>query len=76
MTGRRSSDKNAWKFIVRSSDIAEPPRDVIKAIPGVEFVEMATHHEAAFGCRGSFKTFEIRAPGYCAGGSYLGRYPR
>jgi Fe-S oxidoreductase/FAD/FMN-containing dehydrogenase len=34
----------------RVSGIYEPPRDIIKAIPGVELVEMANHHEAAHCC--------------------------
>jgi len=36
--------------IGRVSGVYEPPRDVIKAIPGVEFVEMAHHHEEAHCC--------------------------
>jgi len=31
--------------IGRASGIYEPPRDVIKAIPNVKFVEMSAHHE-------------------------------
>jgi Fe-S oxidoreductase len=36
--------------IGRVSGVYEPPRDVIKAIPGVEFVEMTHHHEEAHCC--------------------------
>jgi hypothetical protein len=36
--------------IGRVSGVYEPPRDVIKAIPGVEFVEMTHHHDAAHCC--------------------------
>jgi Fe-S oxidoreductase/FAD/FMN-containing dehydrogenase len=36
--------------IGRVSGVYEPPRDVIKAIPGVEFVEMAHHHDQAHCC--------------------------
>jgi len=43
----------AWHdscHIGRVSGVYEPPRDVIKAIPGVEFVEMTHHHEEAHCC--------------------------
>jgi Fe-S oxidoreductase/FAD/FMN-containing dehydrogenase len=36
--------------IGRVSGVYEPPRDVIKAVPGVEFVEMPYHHDAAHCC--------------------------
>ncbi len=36
--------------IGRVSGVYEEPREVIKAIPGVEFVEMAHHHEQAHCC--------------------------
>lgn len=36
--------------IGRVSGVYEPPRDVIKAIPNVEFVEMTHHHEEAHCC--------------------------
>ncbi|HWR26535.1 MAG TPA: FAD-binding and (Fe-S)-binding domain-containing protein [candidate division Zixibacteria bacterium] len=36
--------------IGRASGIYEPPRDVIKAIPNVKFVEMRSHHEKAHCC--------------------------
>ena len=36
--------------IGRVSGVYEAPRDVIKAIPGVEFVEMTHHHEEAHCC--------------------------
>ena len=36
--------------IGRVSGVYEQPRDVIKAIPGVEFVEMTHHHEEAHCC--------------------------
>jgi len=36
--------------IGRVSGVYEPPRDIIKAIPGVEFVEMTHHHENAHCC--------------------------
>jgi Fe-S oxidoreductase/FAD/FMN-containing dehydrogenase len=45
--------KVAWHdscHIGRVSGVYEPPRDVIKAIPNVEFVEMTHHHEAAHCC--------------------------
>jgi Fe-S oxidoreductase/FAD/FMN-containing dehydrogenase len=41
--------------IGRVSGVYEPPRDVIRALPGAELVEMANHHEAAH-CRGSVLT--------------------
>lgn len=34
----------------RASGIYEPPRDVIKALPNVKFVEMSYHHEKAHCC--------------------------
>jgi Fe-S oxidoreductase/FAD/FMN-containing dehydrogenase len=46
--------------IGRVSGIYEPPREVIKAIPGVEFVEMDHHHEQAH-CCGSVLTL-IKEP--------------
>jgi Fe-S oxidoreductase/FAD/FMN-containing dehydrogenase len=36
--------------IGRVSGVYEPPRDVIKAVPGVEFVEMTHHHDEAHCC--------------------------
>ena len=36
--------------IGRAGGVYEPPRDLIKAIPGVEYVEMEHHHEAALCC--------------------------
>lgn len=39
----------------------EPPRDIIKAIPGVEFVEMEHHHEDAL-CCGSVLTLIGETP--------------
>lgn len=36
--------------IGRASGIYEPPRDMIKAIPNVKFVEMSSHHEKAHCC--------------------------
>ena len=36
--------------IGRVSGVYEPPRDMIKAIPNVEFVEMTHHHEEAHCC--------------------------
>ena len=39
----------------------EPPRDIIKAIPGVEFVEMEHHHEEAL-CCGSVLTLIGETP--------------
>ena len=36
--------------IGRASGVYEPPRDMIKAIPNVEFVEMEHHHENAHCC--------------------------
>ncbi|MBM3310249.1 MAG: FAD-binding oxidoreductase [Candidatus Aminicenantes bacterium] len=53
----------AWHdscHIGRVSGVYEPPRDVIKAIPGVEFVEMTHHHEEAH-CCGSVLTL-IKEP--------------
>jgi Fe-S oxidoreductase/FAD/FMN-containing dehydrogenase len=46
--------------IGRVSGVYEPPRDVIKAVPGVDFVEMARHHEEAH-CCGSVLTL-IKEP--------------
>lgn len=46
--------------IGRVSGVYEPPRDVIKAIPNVNFVEMAHHHQAAH-CCGSVLTL-LKAP--------------
>jgi len=34
----------------RVSGVYEPPRDVIKAVPGTEFVEMTHHHDEAHCC--------------------------
>jgi Fe-S oxidoreductase/FAD/FMN-containing dehydrogenase len=45
--------KVAWHdscHIGRVSGVYEPPRDVIKAIPNVEFVEMTHHHQDAHCC--------------------------
>jgi hypothetical protein len=45
--------KVAWHdscHIGRVSGVYEPPRDMIKAIPNVEFVEMTYHHEEAHCC--------------------------
>ncbi len=36
----------------RTSGVYEAPRNVIRAIPGVEFVEMKDHHEYSFCCGG------------------------
>src|SRR6266496_1305112 len=36
--------------IGRAGGVYEPPRDLIRAIPGVELVEMAHHHEDALCC--------------------------
>jgi Fe-S oxidoreductase/FAD/FMN-containing dehydrogenase len=36
--------------IGRAGGVYEPPRELIKAIPGVEYVEMAHHHENALCC--------------------------
>lgn len=46
--------------IGRASGVYEPPRDMIRAIPNVEFVEMANHHEKAH-CCGSVLTL-IKEP--------------
>ena len=46
--------------IGRASGVYEPPRDLIKAIPGVNFVEMSHHHENAH-CCGSVLTL-IKEP--------------
>ena len=50
--------------IGRASGVYEPPRDMIKAIPGVTFVEMAHHHEQAH-CCGSVLTL-IKEPAVAA----------
>jgi Fe-S oxidoreductase len=47
--------------IGRASGIYEPPRDVIKAIPNVNFVEMSHHHENAH-CCGSVLTLLKKPP--------------
>jgi Fe-S oxidoreductase/FAD/FMN-containing dehydrogenase len=60
---RPVNKKVAWHdscHIGRVSGVYEPPRDVIKAIPGVEFVEMTHHHEEAH-CCGSVLTL-IKEP--------------
>jgi heterodisulfide reductase subunit D len=36
--------------LARHMGITEPPRDIIKALPGVQFTELPTHHEDAFCC--------------------------
>ncbi|MBI3966232.1 MAG: FAD-binding oxidoreductase [Chloroflexi bacterium] len=36
--------------IGRAGGVYEPPRELIRAIPGVEYVEMAHHHEQALCC--------------------------
>jgi Fe-S oxidoreductase/FAD/FMN-containing dehydrogenase len=46
--------------IGRASGVYEPPRDMIKAIPGAEFVELSHHHENAH-CCGSVLTL-IKEP--------------
>jgi Fe-S oxidoreductase/FAD/FMN-containing dehydrogenase len=49
----REPVKVSWHdscHIGRVSGVYEPPRDVIKAIPNVEFVEMTHHHEEAHCC--------------------------
>ncbi|MDD5615742.1 MAG: FAD-binding and (Fe-S)-binding domain-containing protein [Candidatus Methanoperedens sp.] len=46
--------------IGRASGVYEPPRDVIKAIPNLKFVEMSHHHEKAH-CCGSVLTL-IKEP--------------
>ncbi|MBM3325242.1 MAG: (Fe-S)-binding protein, partial [Calditrichaeota bacterium] len=46
--------------IGRASGVYEPPRDLIKAIPNVNFVEMSHHHEEAH-CCGSVLTL-IKEP--------------
>ncbi|MDP3103780.1 MAG: (Fe-S)-binding protein, partial [Candidatus Methanoperedens sp.] len=50
--------------IGRASGIYEPPRDMIKAIPNVKFVEMSSHHEKAH-CCGSVLTL-IKEPDVAA----------
>ena len=47
--------------IGRASGIYEPPRDVIKAIPNVNFVEMSYHHDKAH-CCGSVLTLLKEPP--------------
>ncbi|MEW6143007.1 MAG: FAD-binding and (Fe-S)-binding domain-containing protein [Chloroflexota bacterium] len=46
--------------IGRVSGVYEPPRDVIKAVPGIKFAEMAYHHDNAH-CCGSVLTL-IKEP--------------
>ncbi|MBU3966124.1 MAG: hypothetical protein KKG76_01940 [Euryarchaeota archaeon] len=48
----------------RASGVYEPPRDVIKAIPNVKFVEMSSNHEKAH-CCGSVLTL-IKEPDVAA----------
>ncbi len=50
--------------IGRASGVYEPPRDVIKAIPNVKFVEMSSNHEKAH-CCGSVLTL-IKEPDVAA----------
>ncbi|MBE0522459.1 MAG: FAD-binding oxidoreductase [Candidatus Methanoperedenaceae archaeon] len=50
--------------IGRASGVYEPPRDVIKAIPNVKFVEMSSNHEKAH-CCGSVLTL-IKEPAVAA----------
>jgi Fe-S oxidoreductase/FAD/FMN-containing dehydrogenase len=47
--------------IGRASGVYEPPRDLIKAIPNVKFVEMSHHHEDAH-CCGSVLTLLKEPP--------------
>jgi hypothetical protein len=49
----------------RASGVYEPPRDLIKAIPGVDLVEMSHHHEQAH-CCGSVLTL-VKDPPVAAG---------
>lgn len=51
--------------IGRVSGVYEPPREVIRAIPNVNFVEMAHHHECAH-CCGSVLTL-LKEPDVAAG---------
>lgn len=37
-------------FLGRYNTIYTPPRDILKTIPGVEFVEMSRHHDRSFCC--------------------------
>ncbi|SRR6056297_2607044 len=37
-------------FLGRYNEIYEQPRDIIKAIPGTEYVEMSRHHKRSFCC--------------------------
>jgi Fe-S oxidoreductase/FAD/FMN-containing dehydrogenase len=49
----RIDKKVTWHdscHIGRVSGVYEPPRDLIKAIPGVDFVEMTHHHDASHCC--------------------------
>ncbi len=50
--------------IGRASGVFEPPRDLIKALPGVNFVEMEHHHEKSH-CCGSVLTL-IKEPAVAA----------
>jgi len=45
----------------RAQGVYEPPRDMLKAMPGVEFVEMEHHHEEAL-CCGSVLTLVGEKP--------------
>ncbi|TFH43403.1 MAG: (Fe-S)-binding protein [Chrysiogenales bacterium] len=37
-------------FLGRYNEIYSQPRDILKAIPGVQFVEMSRHHDTSFCC--------------------------
>jgi Fe-S oxidoreductase len=37
-------------FLGRYNEIYNPPREILKAIPGVTFVEMSRHHSTSFCC--------------------------
>ena len=37
-------------FLGRYNEIYEQPRDIIKAIPGADFIEMSRHHDKSFCC--------------------------
>ncbi len=39
-------------YLGRVNNLYEPPREIIKAVPGTRFLELKRHHEAGFCCGG------------------------
>jgi len=71
----RIDKKVTWHdscHIGRVSGVYEPPRDLIKAIPGVDFVEMTHHHDQAHCCGGVLTLIKDPLVAHDIGESRLG----